>query len=309
VETADSQAAFATLHEALVSICRLLAPFAPFVSDWIHRELTGTSVHLAPFVAAHRRPANAGLDAAMDAIRELARLGRAARETAGIKVRQPLSRLVCVAPNVDMSDIGPLTPILAAELNVKEVEFATSSDALVSLEAKPNFRSLGKRFGKATPLAAQAVLAFNGDQLRAFERGETLVLSVEGESHALIPEDVAILRRSSGALVVQDGGGFFAAIDPEITPALRREGLAREFISRVQRMRKEAGFLVADRITVVVAGASAVVEAIEAHREWIAAEVLATRLVAGAGDSAGQPETTVLDFDGVEARVSITRND
>ena len=307
VESPDSRAAFATLHETLVSVCRLLAPFAPFITDWMHRELTGTSVHLAAFVAPHQRPVDVGLDAAMDAVRELSRLGRAAREEAGIKVRQPLSRLVCVAPNIDMTHFEALKPLLFAELNVKEIQFATTADSLVTLEAKPNFRSLGKRFGQNTPLAARAVAAFSGDQLRAFERGDALAVSVEGESHALIADDFVILRRSSGALVVQEHGGYFAAIDPEITPELRREGLAREFISRVQRMRKETGLAVSDRITLVVGGGSDVVEAVKAHHDWIADEVLANELVVDAGDGKGYPDMKQVDLDGIDARVSITR--
>jgi isoleucyl-tRNA synthetase len=307
VESADNRAAFATLHETLVSVCRLLAPFAPFISDWMHRELTGTSVHLAPFIGEHQRPADSGLEAAMDAVRELARLGRAAREEAGIRVRQPLSRLVCVAPNVDLENFEHLTPLLAAELNVKRVEFATSADALVSLEAKANYRSLGKRFGKNTPLAVAAVGAFSSEELRAFERGEPLVVSVEGETHVLISEDLAILRRSAGALIVQDGGGYFAAIDPEITPELGREGLARELISRVQRMRKESGLAVSDRITLVVGGGSDIVEAVRTHQEWIADEVLATELVVDDEGGHGRPDMTTIDLDGVEARVSLTR--
>src|SRR5205823_811414 len=131
----DNRAAFATLHEVLVSVCRLLAPFTPFISDWVHRELTGESVHLAPFVAARGGRGDAALDAAMHAIRALARLGRAAREEVGIKVRQPLPKMVCVAPNVDESALEPLLPLLAAELNVKRVDVASSGDALVTLEA------------------------------------------------------------------------------------------------------------------------------------------------------------------------------
>jgi isoleucyl-tRNA synthetase len=307
VELPDSRAAFATLHETLVAVCRLLAPFAPFVTDWMHRELTGTSVHLAPFVEANRPPIDVGLDAAMDGVRELARLGRAAREDAGIKVRQPLSRLVCVAPNIEMRYFDLLTPLLAAELNVKAIEVATSADALVRLEAKPNFRSLGKRFGKRTPLAAKAVEALSGDQLRAFQRGEELVVSVEGESHALIGEDLDIIPRSSSGLVVQQDGGFFAAIDPEITAELRREGLARELISRVQRMRKDTGLAVSDRITLRVGGNSDVVEAVRVHHDWIADEVLATELVVVEGGSKAQSDMTAVDLDGVEARMSLTR--
>ena len=309
VELEDNRAAFATLYEVLVSVCRLLAPIAPFVSDWIHRQLIGTSVHLAPFIS--ERPAvtsaDAGLQSAMAAVRTLARLGRAAREEAGIRVRQPLTRLVCVAPKVAEIELELLVGLIKAELNVKEVDFATSADALVTLEAKPNFRSLGKKFGKKTPLAAEAIKAFSSDQLRLFLRGEPLVVTVDGDSHALDQEDVTIIRRASGALVVEEDGGFFAAIDPTITLELKREGLARELVSRVQRMRKEAGLAVSDRIVLTVVGSDEVRSVLEAHGEWIASEVLATELVTE-GELTGRYDAMQeLDLDGVVARVAFTR--
>ncbi len=203
VEGDDNRAAFATLHEVLSSVCRLLAPIAPFVSDWIYRELTGESVHLAPFVAPRGAVAS-DLDTPMAAIRTLARLGRAAREDVGIKVRRPLARMVCVAPGVPESALIPLVPLLASELNVKRVDFATSADELVTLQAKPEFRALGKRFGKTTPLAAAATSALTSEQLRAFEHGAPLVISVEGQSHELTLDDLTIIRRASGDLVVQE---------------------------------------------------------------------------------------------------------
>jgi len=243
----------------------------------------------------------------MSAVRTLARLGRAAREEAGIKVRQPLTRLVCVAPNVREAEIEPLAGLLKTELNVKSVDFATSADALVSLEAKPNFRSLGKKFGKKTPLAAEAIKAFSGEQLRLFLRGEPLVVTVDGESHALDQEDVTIIRRASGELVVEEDGGFFAAIDPTVTLELKREGLARELISRVQRMRKEAGLAVSDRIVLTVVGGDEVRAVLDAHGEWIASEVLATELVTN-GELTGRYDATQeLDLDGSIARVAFTR--
>ncbi len=308
VEGDDNRAAFATLHEVLSSVCRLLAPIAPFVSDWIHRELTGESVHLAPFVAP-RGPVAPDLDAPMAAIRTLARLGRAAREEVGIKVRRPLARMVCVAPGVAESALIPLVPLLASELNVKRVDFATSADELVTLQAKPEFRVLGKRFGKKTPLAAQATSALTGEQLRAFEHGAPLVISVEGQSHELTLDDLTIIRRASGDLVVQEDAGFFAAIDPAVTPDLELEGYARELVSRVQRMRKEASFAVSDRITLTIGGGSDVHAVVRAHRAWIADETLATDVVL-----VDQPESggthdgmTALDLDGMTAFVAITR--
>jgi isoleucyl-tRNA synthetase len=129
----DNRAAFATLHEVLVSVCRLLAPFAPFVSDWVHRELTGESVHLAPYVTELPIAADLELEAAMDAIRTLARLGRAAREEIGIKVRQPLGRLVCVAPRVGEGGVGAVWSLFGsgAQRQGRRV------------------RSVGRRFGDA----------------------------------------------------------------------------------------------------------------------------------------------------------------
>jgi isoleucyl-tRNA synthetase len=308
VEGDENRAAFATLHEVLVSVCRLLAPIAPFVSDWIHRELTGESVHLAPFVAP-RGAVTTELDAPMEAVRNLARLGRAAREEVGIKVRRPLARMVCVAPGVAESALVPLVPLLASELNVKRVDFATSADELVTLHPKPNFKALGKRFGKSTPLAAEATNLLTSDRLRAFEHGEPLVISVGGQSHNLTLDDVTIIRRASGDLVVQEDGGFFAAIDPAVTPELELEGYARELVSRVQRMRKEASFAVSDRITLAIGGGSDVHAVVRAHRAWIADETLATDIVLVDSPSSGDANAgmTPVDLDGMTAFVAITR--
>jgi isoleucyl-tRNA synthetase len=307
VDDDDNRAAFATLHEVLVVVCRLLAPLAPFLPDWLHRELTGSSVHLAPFggdVARHDDPA---LDRAMAAVRTLARLGRAAREEAGVKVRIPLSRLVCVAPGVDMRVVELLVPLIETELNVKRVEFATSGDALVQLEAKPNFRSLGKKFGKRTPLAAAAIAAFTSDELRAFEHGEPLAVTVDGESHLLDAEDLTIVRRASGPLVVQEDSGFFAAIDPTVTEDLRLEGAAREVISRVQRMRKEAGLSVSDRINLTVAGGPEVQELVRVHGKWISAEVLAAELEVLTELGGGYLASQTLELDGFSLGVALTK--
>jgi isoleucyl-tRNA synthetase len=309
VDSADNRAAFATLHEVLTVVCRLLAPFAPFVTDWLHRELTGESVHLASYVRASGTASDAALESTMASVRTLATLGRAAREQAGINVRQPLARMVCVAPNASAESLAPLLPVLATELNVKRVDIATSADALVTLEAKPNFRALGKKFGKRTPLAADAVSQFTSEHLRRFEQGEELVVTVDGDSHEITPDDLTIVRRASGALVVQEEHGYFAAIDPAVTPELRQEGMARELISRVQRMRRDAGLAVSDRIRLGIDGDAAVLEAATIHREWIAGEVLATDVTLG-----GEPEGNILarlrvDLDEVRAALALTKDE
>jgi isoleucyl-tRNA synthetase len=154
------------------------------------------------------------------------------------------------------------------------------------------------------------VAAFTSDHLRAFERGEALVVTVDGESHELGVDDLTIIRRASGALTVEEDAGFFVAIDPSVTPELRREGFAREVVSRVQRMRKEAGLAVSDRIRLTVSGGEDVKAVVDAHGAWIAEEVLATELVFSEGTASGEAgkESQAIDLDdGITAFAAITR--
>lgn len=311
VDTADNRAAFATLHECLVVVTRLLAPIAPFVTDWIHRELTGTSVHLAAYVRDSRASTerHLPLERGMAEIRELATLGRAAREEAGVNVRKPLARVVCVVPRERAADVEPLLPLLQAELNVKSVVLATSAADLVTLEARPNFRALGKKFGKATPRAAQAVQALASAHLLAFEQGEPLALTVDGETHTLDADDLTIVRRAAGTLVVKEALGRFAAIDPVLTPALRREGLAREVVSRIQRLRKERGLAVSDRIRLHVWGAAEIEDAVSEYKEWIAGEVLARAVAVGRDGQTAESAAHPVEIDGLTGCVALTRDE
>ena len=308
VDSADNRAAFATLHEVLTVVSRLLAPFAPFVSDWIHRALTGDSVHLADFARTDVAARDAKLEAAMAEVRALANLGRAAREEAGIKVRQPLGRLVCVAAgSADQALLDQLVPLLVTELNVKAVEFLGSADSLVSLEAKANFRALGKKWGKETPQAAQAVNALHSATLAAFERGEAVHVTVGGHTRPLEADDLTVVRKASGTLVVSQDGTRFAAVDPTLTDALKREGLARELVSRVQRFRKDSGLLVSDRIALWVGGAAPLAEAVEAHRRWICDETLTVTLTVDLTLPPDVPPGTAADLDGLPVHLALKK--
>src|SRR5207247_13823 len=164
--------------------------FRPVTTDWVHRELTSGSVHLAPFTRGIAGAIDVDLERSMAHIRTLATLARAAREEAGVKVRQPLARMVCVVPLHSGAKgaelmLEELSPLLAAELNIKKVQFISSADDLVTLKARPNFRSLGKKFGKETPLAAEAVQALSSEALREFETGKPLYVSMGNESTEL----------------------------------------------------------------------------------------------------------------------------
>lgn len=314
VESADNRAAFATLHEVLAVTCRLLAPFAPFMTDAVHRALTGGSVHLASYTRATPTPVDDTMESAMDDIRTLAGLAHAARDVADVKVRQPLPSVQCVVPG-NPGPASELGALLASELNVKLVEFVSSTDALVSLEVRANFRMLGKKFGKDTPLVAAAVPDLAVELIRALAAGESVTIHVADVPRLIEPEDVAIIRRASGAAVVQENGGYGVALDPTITPELRAEGLAREVISKVQRLRKAAQLDVSDRIAVAVAGDEELEGAVATHRGRIADEVLAVRLLLG--EEAGSPfhangngsTWTVMqvDVDGRSIRLALTK--
>ena len=310
VEGADHRAAFATLHAVLTVTCRLLAPFAPFVAEWMHQELTGQSVHLAAFRRTAPTPRDEGLERAMAAARTLATLGRAAREQAGIKVRQPLGALTCVAPGVDPTWHGMIAPLVAAELNVKAVTFADSAAEWVRLEGKPNFPVLGKIVGAAMQATKPVVEGLDQAALRSIAQGGSVTVEVPGHGPlALDATRVTITARAATALVVEQGEGLSVALDPAITPALRAEGMAREVVSRVQRVRKEAGLAVSDRIRLAIAAPVEVQEALRTHAAWIAGEVLARECIItdALPMSPPWPTTAEVELDGPTARIALTK--
>ena len=307
VDGEDNRAAFATLHEVLTVVCRLLAPSAPFITDWMHKELTGHSVHLASFTREHFHPREPLLEEAMQDVRELSRLGRAAREEADIKVRQPLGRMICVSPRERHELVRALEGLLRDELNMRTIELATSSEGLISLSAKPNFRNLGKRFSKKTPEAAAAISSLSEAAILAFERGEKVAIVVEGSEHWLEAGDFDVMRRASGDLVVSADGGYVAAIDPTVTPELRAEGIMREVISRVQKMRKEGGLAVSDRIVLWVWGGEEIEKAVQAHSIHVGAEVLARAINVGAVGPADTNVMQTVELDGLSANIAIRK--
>ncbi|MGV3709919.1 MAG: isoleucine--tRNA ligase [Gemmatimonas sp.] len=280
VESADNRAAFATLHEVLVVTCRLLAPFTPFLTDLMHRSLTGDSVHLASYTRSNPPEMDGELEQAMDDIRQLAGLAHAARDTANVKVRQPLPSLQCVVPG-DPTLAMTLSGLLAAELNVKQVSFLQSTDGLVSLEGKANFKALGKKFAKETPLVAAAVPTLSVEELRTLASGGSVTIHVAGADRLIEPDDVTIIRRASGDAVVQEAQGYGVALDATVTPELRSEGQSRELISRIQRLRKEAALDVSDRIAVAIKGDDELDAVVVAHRDRIMEETLAVRVLLG----------------------------
>jgi isoleucyl-tRNA synthetase len=297
-DRAADPAAVAALETSLLTTARLLAPVAPFASDWLHRALGAGSVHLADFPAADPSRTDPELERAMDAIRRLASLGRAAREEGNLRVRQPLETLrVAVPKGIDGPRFRELLDLLAREVNVRRVEVVASDAELVRLVAKGNFRTLGKRFGKRTPVVAALVTTLSASILARLEAGEPVTVELDGESIELLPDDVLLSREVSTDWLVQSAGAFVAAVDPRLTDELRKEGLVREVVSRVQRLRKDVGYEYTTRIALGVDGRNGLLDAIRDHREFIARETLAREIAVGAvlDPADGRDQTSIDD--------------
>jgi isoleucyl-tRNA synthetase len=306
-DAADTRSAFATLHQALVTVSRLMAPFAPFLSDWLHRALTGGSVHLAVFPAVDSAQVDERLERGMQAVRTLSTLGRAARDSVGIRVRQPLGTIYAVVPDGYEVD-DALLAILRDELNVRAVEFMHAAEELVTFTAKPNFKALGAVFGKLTPKVADAIRGLESAVLAAFKRGEPLKVEVDGQAMDVIAEHFDLVQSARGSFATMDEGGFTVALDPTITPELRLEGLARELVNRVQNLRKVTGLQVQDRIRLGIFGDGEILDVSRQWGEFVAAETLATELETGSvNDFEGYEASVEVILDGVEGTVAIAR--
>lgn len=310
VDSHDARSAFRTLWEVLETVCRLVAPVTPLTADWLYRALAGESVHLAPFPRAREELMDSSLEEGMNGVRSLVSLGRAAREEVQIRVRQPLGKMFAVTPG-NQPLTGELLALLKDELNVKEVDFLGSSQGLVELVARPNYRTLGPRFQKATEEAATAIRALSQEALRAYREGKSVEIRVQGQTHPLAEGELEVAEEAQGDLVVKGDGEFTAALDPALTQSLREEGLARELVNRVQRLRKKSGLEITDRISLTIAGPQDLRRSAEAFGEFIAGETLATayRVVEEDEPVEGSQAVQEVEMDGVPGRIGISKAD
>jgi isoleucyl-tRNA synthetase len=301
------RAAFATLRHCLLETMAMLAPFTPFLADAIHRNLSDNdaepSVHLRDFPVVDESLADPGLEQGMEAVRLTVELGRAARAQAKAKVRQPLRRAVIVANEAERAAIEARADLVTAELNVKELDFVSDESELVSYSAKPNYRALGPRFGKKMPQVAAAVEALDAAHVATvLAEGGEIGVSIEGADHTLCPDDVTLALQPLEGYEVEAEAGHAVALQLELDDELRREGLAREIVHAVQNARKAAGLEITDRIDLTLAGDPDLLEAAQAHQDYLAGEVLATS-VSYDGDSDG----AAAKIDGRELKIGVSR--
>ena len=277
----DKAAAHWTLYETLTTLCCLLAPVLPFLCEELYQNLVCRvdsealeSVHLCAFPEVREEWCDEQLSTDMAAVQQVVVVGRALRKRSNIKVRQPLQRLLVAAPEEVGHALERFAGLVRRELNVKDLELVEDSSALVELEVKPNFRVLGRKYGRRVPQIQEALAGLDAVAATRLERGEAVHLELDGDAVELLEEDVELVTRPKGGLAMQTEGALCAALEIELTEELVDEGLAREFVHCVQRQRKEMGLDVADRIRLRYRAEEGARRALERHADYIQTETL-----------------------------------
>ena len=307
--TADKRSAYHTLYTCLLTVSKLIAPIAPFYADRLYKDLTegradaAESVHLAAFPKADLSLIDSAQERRMELAQKVTSMVLSLRKRERIIVRQPLQAIsIPVTEQTLRDDLEAVRRLILDEVNVKELKFVEGQ--MLEKKVKCNFRVMGKKFGKLMKAVASAVDALTQAEIARLETEGTLALAVEGESIAVERADVEIVSEDIPGWVVANEGALTVALDIEVTDDLRREGLAREMVKRIQAYRKDNGFEITDHINIVMqAGDAAMCEAVEAFREYICTQVLADSFTFAAEVA----DATAFDFDGTIINVNISK--
>ncbi len=283
----DKYAAYSTLYTALVTLAKLLAPAMPFLADEIYRNLVCSvdakapeSVHLAAWPKADEAQIDEILNREMALVMKMVSLGHNARQKANRKVRQPLAEAAFALGRPDERHaVETYSDLITDELNVKKVRLLDTSGEAVSFAIKPLPKQLGQKYGNKFPGLAKAITALDANEFApVFLAGNPVKVELEGQEYSILPEEVEVRADARAGFAVAADGAYLAALVTDLTPELVREGLAREFVRRVQDLRKTADLDVADRIRVNVVTTPGLMEAIKANRDYVTAETLTLEL-------------------------------
>ena len=309
-DDADKAAAYATLYQALVTLSHLLAPTMPFIAEELYQNLVAglspeapISVHLDKWPSANESLIDDGLNRDMALVMRLASLGHAARNKANRKVRQPLAEAAfSVGTSEERMAIERFADLLADELNVKHVRPLSASGEAAAFSLNPLPKQLGQKYGSRFPAVRQALLNLEPEAAaRALLEGKPIEVTADGEVLEILPDEVEVRVQAKSGYAVAADGAYLAALVTDLTPELVQEGLAREFVRRVQDLRKTAELDISDRIILYVAATDNLKAAIQVFKPYIQGETLATEL----SFAPAPPETVIIsdEFDG--ERVSI----
>lgn len=311
---ADKQAAYATLYEALSAISKLVAPTMPFMAETLYQNLVRSvepnapeSVHLAAWPEFDASVINESLNREMALVMRLASLGHAARNKANRKVRQPLAEVAFAVGNrEEMRVVEDHTDLLEEELNVKHVRLLNAAGEAVSFALNPLPKQLGQKYGSLFPELRKAILALDVDKTAPeLLAGQSVKLSVAGNEYEILPEEIEVRVTAKSGYSVAAEGAYLAALVTDLTPELIQEGLAREFVRRVQDLRKSADLDIADRIHLYYTATPGLLEAVSAFADYVKGETLAVELHPGSNPE-GLPSVED-EFDHEKVTVSIQK--
>jgi isoleucyl-tRNA synthetase len=308
--TADKAAAYQTLYEVLVDVAMLAAPIAPFFMDQLYRDLTGSdSVHFTLMPASDEERIDSAVEEWMSLAQKATSMVLALRKKCNIPVRQPLQKLVI--PVISEKVRGQLAAgrdLVLGEVNVKEMEFIADTTGIMALKVKPNFRTIGKAYGARMKEIAAAFGSLSQEVISAMKAAETsssaYTLALPGGDVVLNPGDYQISSEDMPGWLVASEGSLTIALDIEVTPQLRREGLSRELVNRIQNLRKSAGFEVTDRIdTLVFADDPSLEDALSAYSDYVKAQTLSRTLRLA---PAAEAPATAAEVEWTEGNIKIT---
>jgi isoleucyl-tRNA synthetase len=285
----EKQAAYDTLFTCLDTLSRLSSPFAPFFADWLYRSLNHSqisanrvkeSVHLSQWPEVASEHINTQLEAQMSRAQQVCSLVLSLRKKENIKVRQPLNKiLIPVLTDAMREEISHVSDIIKSEVNVKHIEFLGADDQTLVKQIKPNFKTLGKLLGPKMKLMAQEISKLQSNHIQTLEADGSLMIELDGATFELTLDHVEIKTQDMPGWLVASEGDVTVALDININDELRLEGIAREFVNRIQNLRKELGFDVTDRIKIEYQGDEEIIKSASLHHDYICNEVLANQFV------------------------------
>ena len=299
----DKRSAYDTLYTCLMTVAKLLAPFAPFYADQLYRDLGGqkTSVHLDTFPVADETAIDKELEARMEMAQKITSMVLALRRKVNIKVRQPLQSIMVPASEEQRKHIKAVKRLIMHEVNVKELKFVEGQGILVK-KVKCNFRTMGKKFGKAMKAVAAAMDALSQEQIAELEAQGTITIMAGDQEVTVERADVEIISEDIPGWLVTNEGNLTVALEVELNDELRNEGMAREIVNRIQNLRKESGFEITDRIDVVISPNEQIEKAVSAFSDYLKTQVLANTITLA--DNDGQE----VEFDEFTLNIQITKS-
>lgn len=313
--SSDKLSAFQTLHTCLVTVARLIAPFAPFFADKLYKDLTApaleaegkkaTSVHIASYPIADESLIDKDLEQKMNLAQTITSLVLSLRRKVNIKVRQPLQTLMIpVSSEKAKQQIADMSQLILSEVNVKEIKFVGSDEGVLVKRIKADFKKLGPKHGKMMKAVAAAIAVLSQAEIIALEKDGSLAINVEGTPVTIDVADVEIRSEDIPGWLVATEGAVTVALDITVTENLRREGVARELVNRIQNIRKSRDYEITARINVAIAPSALTDDTVAEYGEYIGRQVLAQAVVVAPVENPLDDER--LDIDGTEVTVKVT---